>query len=217
MVLPTFDEEIKLWKLGLRFVAGLDEVGRGAWAGPLVVAAVVFPPHMKPLPGLRDSKLLTPSKREGLYLQIKNKALSCSVAEVGVKTIDRFGISKATQIAMRQAIKLLNVPTDFYLIDAFHVRYLKKTSQKAIKKGDQKCASIAAASVIAKVHRDTLMKKLDEIYRGYFLGRHKGYGTKIHQEAIKKLGLSPVHREVFIPQSLKEYYQNNLDCTKASL
>lgn len=206
---PTFREEIALWKRGIDCVIGVDEVGRGAFAGPVVAAAVVLDPTRKELQGIgiHDSKLLRPQKRHQLAKEIKAKSMAWSIAEVGVLIINRVGIGKATQMAFRKAIEeLLNNKTmqqlkNYYvLVDGFHVRYLKRVgmkNQKAIVKGDQKCLSIAAASIIAKVHRDGIMKQLSKKFPQYGFSRHKGYGTKEHQEAIRVFGLARIHRTSF--------------------
>lgn len=197
MVTPTLDLEQKLWKQGYSYICGLDEVGRGCFAGPVVVGAVVFSKGCLVLDGVMDSKLLKVRQRERLADEIKKYALSTSVAEISVSAINKVGIGKATQMAFRKAIKLLNHSPDFVLIDAFYIKHLRRIRQKPVKDGDQVCVSIAAASIIAKVYRDKLMKKLARIYPQYGFAKHKGYGTKRHQEAIKKFGLSRIHRTSF--------------------
>lgn len=197
MITPTLDLEQKLWNSGYSMVCGLDEVGRGCFAGPVVVGAVVFPRDCIVPDGVVDSKLLKPRQREKLSKEIKKCALSWSVAEISVAFINKVGIGKATQMAFRKAIKLLEKNPDFILIDAFYINHLNRKKQKAIKDGDMICASISAASIIAKVYRDKLMKKLARIYPQYGFAKHKGYGTKKHQEAIKKYGLSGIHRTSF--------------------
>lgn len=194
---PTFKEENALWKRGYKFVAGIDEVGRGAFAGPVVVGAVVFPRNFSPTDGINDSKLLKPRRREFLSRIIKKDAYCFSLAEISVWAINKYGIGKATQMAFRKAIRLLRVKPDYLLIDAFYVRNMNRKNQKPIKKGDQKSVSIAAASIVAKVHRDRLMKKLSVKYPQYKFAKNKGYGTKEHQKALKKFGLSRLHRTSF--------------------
>lgn len=216
MKLPTFRFEKELWQKGYQFVCGLDEVGRGAWAGPVVAAAVIFS-QQSHLQGhalqtskawpcgtlcIRDSKQLSPLQREELDPRIRQNCLAYSIAEVNVKTINREGIGKATQRSFRKCLKSLQIPPDFLLIDAFYVKNLPKKNQKPIIKGDQKSISIAAASIVAKVYRDNLMRKLHEKVPQYGFDRHKGYGTKLHQELLKKHGLSPHHRLAFIPDHL---------------
>ena len=204
MVLPNLSIEKKLWAQGYHFIAGVDEVGRGAWAGPVVAAAVVFPQNVEIPQGLRDSKLLTPKKREELNEKIKEIALSCAVGECRSPIIEKKGIAVAAQMAMRQALKKLSPEPDFSLVDYFTLKYIKKSSQKAVKKGDLRCVSIAAASIVAKVFRDNLMRELDndKEFEVYQFGKHKGYGTKLHQEAIRRFGVSRVHRVSFVPKDL---------------
>lgn len=202
MITPTLNHERKLWDAGYRFLAGIDEVGRGAWAGPVVAAAVIFPPDIELPENLRDSKLLTAEKRRELNKRIRELAVSCAVAEINVNTINRVGISKASQSAMRKAIRELDPSPDFYLIDYFKIRYIPKKKQLNLKKGDKYCASIAAASIIAKVYRDRLMEEVHCKFEEYRFCDHKGYGTKAHQEAIMKHGLSNLHRLSFVPERL---------------
>lgn len=197
MITPTLDIEQSLWKLGYSTICGLDEVGRGCFAGPVCVGAVVFPKDSQMINGVADSKLLKPAVRQKLELRIKNQALCWSVAEVSVTIINKVGIGKATQMAFRKALRMLSVQADFVLIDAFYIKHLNRKRQRAIKDGDSICASISAASIIAKVYRDKLMKKLHKKYPKYGFPKHKGYGTKKHQDAIRKYGLSKIHRKSF--------------------
>lgn len=197
MIIPTLDIEKKLWNSGYSVVCGIDEVGRGSFAGPVCVGAVIFPKDCEIIDGVADSKLLKPGRREKLAEEIKKNALAWSVAEISVSVINKNGIGKATQMAFRKSIKLLERTPDFVLIDAFYIKHINRKRQKAIKDGDTICASISAASIIAKVHRDKLMKKLHKKYPQYGFAKHKGYGTKLHQEAIKKYGLSRIHRTSF--------------------
>lgn len=197
MTHPTFEEEEKLWKKGFLCVAGLDEVGRGAFAGPVVVSAVIFLRNSWFESEINDSKLLKPRTREKLVKFIKKKALCFSIAEIPVREINKHGIGKATQMGFRKAIKLLPVKPDFLLIDAFYIKHLNRKNQKPIKKGDQKSISIASASIIAKVYRDKLMRQVHHKYPRYRFAKNKGYGTKQHQERIKEYGLSRIHRKSF--------------------
>ncbi len=197
MITPTLNLEKQLWQKGYSYICGLDEVGRGSFAGPVCAGAVIFPQKFQIIEGLADSKLLKPRQREHLAEEIKREALGWSVAEVGVGPINKVGIGKATQMAFRKAIKSLSKSPDFILIDAFYIKHLNRNKQQAVKDGDKICASISAASIIAKVHRDKLMKKLHFKYPKYDFGKHKGYGTKRHREALKKYGLSKVHRTSF--------------------
>lgn len=197
MVTPTLDIETKLWNSGYSLVCGVDEVGRGSFAGPVCVGAVIFSKDFQLIDGIADSKLLKPRQREKLAEEIKKSALCWNVAEVSVYKINKLGIGKATQMAFRKALRQCSVQADFVLIDAFYIKHLNRKRQKAVKDGDKICASISAASIIAKVYRDNLMKKLSKKYPQYGFGKHKGYGTKRHQQAIKKYGLSKIHRRSF--------------------
>lgn len=197
MIFPTPDEEIKLWIQGYRYVCGLDEVGRGCFAGPVVAGAVIFSPGTALPIGINDSKLLKPKQREKLAGQIKEVALAWSIGEIAVSHINKKGIGKATQMAFRKAVKILPVRVDFVLVDAFYIKHFSRKKQKAIVHGDRTSLSIAAASIIAKVYRDELMEKLDQKYPRYGFSKHKGYGTADHRAAIKKHGLSRVHRKSF--------------------
>ncbi|MCL5113700.1 MAG: ribonuclease HII [Patescibacteria group bacterium] len=213
---PNLKEERKLWKKGCLYVLGVDEVGRGSFAGPVIAGAVVFGKKTSyrlltnsVLSHINDSKLLSPKKREKLEKEIKNEALLHAVSVIGVTTINRLGIGKASQMAVRKVVKTIleqipkqikEKPQIFVLADGFPARYIRGVgliNQKAIIKGDQKSVSIAAASIIAKVYRDRLMKKLHNKYPGYELAKNKGYGTKEHREALKNYGLSKIHRKSF--------------------
>ncbi|MBI4036654.1 ribonuclease HII [Candidatus Daviesbacteria bacterium] len=197
MITPTTYIEKSLWKKGFRNIAGVDEVGRGSFAGPVVAAAVVFPKKFKIIEGLADSKLLKPRQRERVAEKIKKQAKCWAVAEISVAKINRERIGKATQMAFRKALRILSPTPDFVLIDAFYIKHLNRRRQKPVKDGDKICASIAAASVIAKVYRDKIMRRLHYKYPQYGFGKHKGYGTKAHQEAIRINGLSRIHRKSF--------------------
>ena len=181
---------------GFRFVAGVDEVGRGCLAGAVVAAAVILD-LSKPLPaGLNDSKKLSEKKRYEIDEQIRRTAVAFSVAQIEADEIDRINILQATKKAMRAAIENLQPQADFLLIDAVQ---LKETNlpQKAIIKGDAISASIAAASIVAKTYRDNLMREFDKIYPEYGFASHVGYGTKAHYEALRQYGASPLHRKTF--------------------
>lgn len=198
---PTFKEEQKLWAKGYSFVAGVDEVGRGAFAGPLVTAAVIFPKNCvfsdSELLEINDSKLLTPLKRQRLAEKIKAIAISFSIIEIKVSYINRFGIGKAAQLGFFQSVRALTTPPDYCLIDGFWINRLSKKKQKALIHGDRLSISIAAASIIAKVHRDRLMEDLHKQFFVYDFARNKGYGTRIHRDRIKEFGLSSQHRTSF--------------------
>ena len=210
---PNFKEEKKIWEKGCEFVIGVDEVGRGSFAGPVVAGAVVFKKGSNFKDGclseINDSKLLNPRKREALSKEIKREASLYAVSIIGVSKINKVGIGKATKIAIRKVIKTIlwrimesgnGKPSIFVLADGFHIKYIRGIgliNQKAIIKGDRKSISIAAASIIAKVYRDRLMRKLNRKYPGYGFARNKGYGTKFHRDALAKQGLSRVHRTSF--------------------
>lgn len=197
MVYAHSQIEESLWKKGLEHVCGLDEVGRGCFAGPVVVGAVLFSKGSKIPEGIADSKLLKPIQREKLSDAIKECAAGWAIGEINVGVINKVGIGKATQMAFRKAIKSLNQNPDHILIDAFYIKHLNRRKQQAIKDGDKISISIAAASIIAKVYRDNLMSKLDDQYPNYGFYKHKGYGTKLHREAIKRYGLCSIHRKSF--------------------
>ena len=198
---PTFQHEIALWQQGHRCIAGVDEVGRGPLAGPVVAAAVVlFPPPeaCRWIERVRDSKLLSARQREELAGHIIAGALTVGVGVVPHDAIDRDGIVGATHDAMLLALRELTHQPDFILVDG-RERLPITTGQRAIIKGDRSVLSIAAASIVAKVHRDRIMQEMEQAYPGWGFGRHKGYGTAQHLEALLRLGPSPVHRRSFSP------------------
>src|SRR6202044_3441143 len=184
---------------GFQRIAGVDEVGRGALFGPVVAAAVILPECMDELAkaGLKDSKQLTREEREDLDLKIRGMALSFSVAEVDAETIDRVNIYQASRIAMLQAVMGLAVEPDHLLIDAMRLDH--PCQQTKLFYGDALSLSIAAASVIAKVHRDALMRELDLLHPQYGLASHKGYATPEHRKALMEHGPCPLHRRSFAP------------------
>jgi len=217
--LPNFSFEKTLWKKGFKYVAGVDEVGRGSFAGPVVAAAVAFVPNSKfrfPISNgehkiwINDSKKMTFRQRERTEVWIKRNAIAWGIGEAPTSLINRLGMGKATKVAFRMAIAEAQkkISINYLLIDAFYipwVRGLRRKNQKAIINGDEKSVSIAAASIIAKVYRDELMKRLscNPKYKKYGWGKNKGYGTKAHQNAIKKLGQTKYHRRVFVETFLK--------------
>jgi ribonuclease HII len=184
-----------LWKSGLRAVAGVDEVGVGPLAGPVVAAAVIFPPETE-IAGINDSKQLEPEQRSKLAATIRASASAIGVGSAEVGEIDRLNIYHAALLAMRRAIEALPLTPEHVLVDA---RIIPGVSipQNCFNKGDGLNFSIAAASIIAKTHRDLLMEELEKEYPGYGFAQHKGYGTPEHQEAIRELGPSPIHRLSF--------------------
>ncbi|MGH7771193.1 MAG: ribonuclease HII [Candidatus Binatia bacterium] len=233
---PSFLEVGKLeeqgYSRGFRCIAGLDEVGRGTWAGPVVAAAVVLPRGISH-PEIKDSKLLTPRKREALTLWIKERAVTWGLGVVDSEKIDRMNILNASLLAMAHAFSQLKPVPDYLLIDGAHkipLDFLKGEGgrkepkgegqqardanldpnafgltahalpfQRAIKKGDRLCLSIAAASIVAKAARDQMMREYDEIYPEYGFGQHKGYGSPLHLAALSRYGPSPIHRRSFKP------------------
>ncbi|MBQ8909125.1 MAG: ribonuclease HII [Clostridia bacterium] len=178
-------------------IAGIDEAGRGPLAGPVVCACVIMPmeEHLI-IDGINDSKKLSEKKREALFSQIKELALAYSIIEVDAKTIDEINILNATKLGMKNALESLSVKPDIVLIDA--VKIDTQIAQENIIKGDALSYNIAAASILAKVHRDRLMKEYDVKYPEYQFAKHKGYGTKVHIEMLKKIGKCPIHRDTFI-------------------
>ncbi len=197
---PTFDQESELYDQGYRFIAGIDEVGRGAIAGPVAAAAAILPyqANMPWISLVRDSKQLSPLKREYLFELIQASGIAIGVGMVSQDEIDDKGIVRATQMAMRIAIEQLSPPPDFLLIDALSLPELS-LPQKGIIHGDQLCISIACASIVAKVRRDHYMIELDTLYPGYGLARHKGYATRKHLLSLQQLGPCPIHRQSFSP------------------
>ena len=190
-------KKIYFGKKGFTHIAGVDEVGRGCFAGPVVSAAVILPPDFKCIKPVNDSKKLTAKNRQELAQEIKKQAIAYAISEVSVSVINKIGIGKASQQSFRDAIKRLTRKPDFILIDAFYIKHLNRKKQKAIIHGDELSISIAAASIIAKVYRDELMEKFHPRYDMYDFKTNKGYGTKKHQAAIKKYGLSKLHRKSF--------------------
>ncbi len=182
--------------MGYRRIAGLDEAGRGCLFGPVFAAAVVLSPE-KPVPGLCDSKQLPPEERERLAGLIRRHAAAWAVASASAAEIDRINIYQASRLAMKRALEQLDPPADYLLVDALQLD--AEAPQKALVKGDVRCISIAAASILAKVERDACLRRLDCVYPGYGLARHKGYGTREHLEALARLGPTPEHRRSFAP------------------
>jgi ribonuclease HII len=197
---PSLVEENGLGAEGYRLIAGVDEAGRGALAGPVVAAAVILPPSpaFAWLQLVRDSKELPAVKRESLFDLIKQDAVAVSVGIIAPQTIDVIGILNATKIAMCHAIEQLSSPPDYLLIDFLRLPQLR-ISQKPITRGDKLCLSIACASIIAKVTRDRIMVELDQLHPGYGLADHKGYGTRKHVSCLRQNGPSPIHRHSFAP------------------
>jgi ribonuclease HII len=185
------------FKLGATRIAGLDEVGRGPMFGPVVAAAVILPKSCR-LQGLNDSKKLAEKKREELDVEIRLKAVAWAIAAVDAETIDRINIRKASLLAMRKAVEQLTQAPDYLLIDGVDMIDWP-CQQHSVIQGDGTSFSIAAASVLAKVHRDRLLVELDAVYPGYGLARHKGYCSPEHMEALARLGPTPLHRKSYQP------------------
>ncbi|RMG29199.1 MAG: ribonuclease HII [Gammaproteobacteria bacterium] len=178
-------------------VAGVDEAGRGPLAGPVVAAAVILDPHL-PIEGLADSKRLTPARREVLAARIRDAALAWALGRAEVEEIDRLNILQATLLAMRRAIEALDPPPGQVLVDGDRLPEIAVPA-RAVVGGDRNVPAISAASILAKVARDAEMCRLDARYPGYGFAQHKGYGTRAHLEALRRLGPSPVHRRSFAP------------------
>lgn len=197
---PNLLYEKKLWSV-YDFVAGLDEAGRGALAGPVSVGAVILPKEnprlIKQLQGVHDSKQLTPTKRTQLIPHIKKIAVAWSVGFSSAQEIDEVGIVPATRLAMKRALEQLSITPNYLLTDFRLELPESEFSQTAMVKGDQKSLSVACASILAKTARDEMMCELNKKYQNYHFDIHKGYGTFLHRTKIKEFGYSPVHRKTF--------------------
>jgi ribonuclease HII len=201
MLTTDSSPERVLYRKGYRFVAGVDEAGRGPLAGPVVAAAVVLPPDL-PLPGVNDSKKLTSVQREKAYADIAGSALSVGIGIIDHDEIDRINILRASLKAMDRAVAQLICPVDYILVDGIHP-IPAATAQMAVKHGDGLSLPIAAASIIAKVIRDRMMDIYHQHYPCYNFAGNKGYGTREHREAIRKYGYCPLHRKTF--RGVKEH------------
>ncbi|RKD34414.1 ribonuclease HII [Thermohalobacter berrensis] len=205
--------EKELWEKGYDYIACIDEVGRGCLAGDVVACALIMPKELV-IEDVKDSKKLTPRKREKLYDIILDKAIGVGIGRVDSKTIDEINIKKSTLLAMKRAVENLKdkegnkIKPDFLLIDAEKIDM--NIPQMSVIKGDSKCHGIAAASIIAKVFRDRLCYDWSKKYEGYDLENNKGYGTKKHREALKKLGPSAIHRKSFLKKILTQEKQISL-------
>jgi ribonuclease HII len=197
---PNLDQENDLKSQGYELIAGIDEVGRGALAGPVVASAVILP-HPASLPWLglvRDSKELDSRKRESLFDLINKEAVAVGIGIIPSQVIDSINILKATRLAMMQAVEKLPKQPHFLIIDRVTLSQCP-LPQRGITRGDKLCLSIACASIIAKVTRDRMMVEFDQVYPGYGFAQHKGYGTGEHISCLRKLGPSPIHRLYFAP------------------
>ncbi len=198
---PDWKMEHGLWKRSYQFVAGIDEVGRGAWAGPIVAAGVIFEKRIR-IKGLNDSKKISVPKRIKLAEIIKEKSLAWTIEVVENEIIDEIGVGKANALVIDQVINSLNPRPQYLLIDKASVaKYKIRIPWETIIKGDSKVFSIAAASILAKVYRDNLMLKLAQKHPDYKFEKHKGYGTALHQKMLKKYNICPIHRKSYKPIS----------------
>lgn len=202
---PSLEFETELWGQGILRLAGIDEVGRGALAGPVYAGAVILPPRgsiLEELCGVRDSKQMTPEERADWAPLIREKAAAWGIGRASCKEIDRWGIVPCTYLAARRALKALLPPAEHLLLDFITLTRVE-LPQTAIIGGDARCLSIAAASVIAKVARDAELCKLDSRFPSYGFAAHKGYATEDHLQAIEKYGPCPQHRQSFAPMRLQ--------------
>lgn len=202
--LYKFEEE--LYDIGAHNICGVDEAGRGPLAGPVVVAACILPPFLR-IEGINDSKQLSKKKRDELYKTIVKSALSYKIVFVSVEEVDELNIYQATKKGMLEAIRGLDITPDHCLIDAMPLGELE-IPHTSIIHGDARCASVAAASILAKVTRDNYMEKMDIKYPNYGFKKHKGYGTKVHLEALEKYGPCKIHRKTYSPVS--KYFSKQL-------
>ncbi|GAA0708458.1 ribonuclease HII [Paraclostridium ghonii] len=197
-MINTFENEG--YKNGYTYIGGIDEAGRGPLAGPVVAAVVVFKPGTK-IEGINDSKKLSEAKRDELFDIIKEQALDYGIGIVQREEIDEYNILNATYMAMKKAINCLKNTPDYLLVDAAHIPDVS-IDQKSIIKGDSKSISIAAASILAKVARDSIMYEYDKMYPEYGFASHKGYGTDQHYKAIREHGITTIHRKSFLKNIL---------------
>lgn len=204
MLYPNLFQEKLLQRRGFKYIAGLDEVGRGAWAGPIVAAAVILDPKVK-IKGIKDSKLLRSVERNKMFDKITNHAIAWSTGIISANKIDKIGLGQANVLVMLEALKKISPQPDYLLTDYIPLTYLD-IACKAITDGDYKVTSIAAASIVAKVVRDRIMEELDEKYPHYSFKQHKGYGTNHHFHMISKYGICEIHRKSFEP--IKPFLNN---------
>ncbi len=200
-LIPDLEFEIHLWEAGFKVIGGLDEAGRGAWAGPVGAAVVVLPADktiMKTLSGVRDSKKMTPRQRDIWAERIREEAVMWGVGFADHLEIDAYGIVPATKMAMKRAIEGINTILDYLLIDAVKLTEMS-IPQSILIRGDSRSLSIAAASILAKTGRDRIMIEMDTTYPEYGFARHKGYGTAFHRKALDKLGPTVIHRKSYTP------------------
>jgi ribonuclease HII len=202
---PTLDRELALRRQGYRAIAGLDEVGRGSWAGPVVACATILPLDssvlLEELAGIRDSKRLTARRRVEFFDRISTVGAVMGLGVASAAQVDDLGIVPATRLAMSRALDHLALPAEYLLVDGFPLAY-RGLPHEGIPGGDDRCVSIAAASIVAKVVRDGMMVGLDQVYPGYDFAQHKGYGTPGHREALYHKGPCPIHRFSYAPVRL---------------
>jgi ribonuclease HII len=203
----TLERELRA--RGFRAVAGVDEVGRGCLFGPVVAAAVILSPD-RPVRGLNDSKQLEPERREVLAERIRERAVAWAIAAVDAATIDSINIYQASRLAMRLAVTRLSPGPDFLLVDAVSIDL--NLPQRPLIKGDERCHAIAAASIIAKVHRDACMCVWDKVFPQYGLASHKGYASPEHRKAIQEFGVTPLHRLSFLPVRERSLFPIQYNC-----
>ena len=196
MIVPTLAREWALWKAGARRVAGVDEVGMACLAGPVVAAALVVKPWCKKIPGVRDSKTLSLAQREKLYPEILRRCLAVGLGAASVAEINRLNIYHASHLAMQRALRRV-APVDHALIDGNNIRDIDLGPHTCIVDGDALCYAIASASIVAKVTRDRLMRKLAERYPGYGWDQNVGYATSVHRRGLREHGITPFHRAAF--------------------
>lgn len=199
-ITPSIHLEQALWQQNIQIIGGIDEAGRGAWAGPVAAAAVVLPndPQISlTLSGVRDSKQMTAPQREHWALRVQSVAVAWCVGMASASEIDEIGILPATRLAMTRAIEGLAQRPQHFLFDFIHWKDCPYSPNEKLVKGESQSLSIAAASVLAKTARDALMRDLDAAYPAYSFARHKGYGTAAHREAIGQFGLCDIHRKTF--------------------
>jgi len=197
MITPTLNYEKELTDKGYKYIAGVDEAGRGAWAGPIVASAVIMPKD-NILTEARDSKLLPEAKREELFAKIKKTSIAWAVGIIDIDFINKYNIGKANIKVFVEAINNLSINPDYVLVDGI-LKLNNNIEYMAIKDGDALVYSIACASIIAKVTRDNILKELDLQFPCYEFARHKGYGTKVHRQALEKYGICQAHRILYKP------------------
>jgi ribonuclease HII len=201
---PNLRNEKKLKRKGFKYIAGIDEAGKGSWAGPVLAAVVILDYKIKII-GIKDSKLLRKPARVRIYEEIIKKAVAWSIGTASSSEIDKMGIDKANKLAMERALEKITPQPDFILIDAVNLNY-KETPSLPIIDGDHKVMTIAAASIVAKVSRDKIMDELDEKYPQYGFKHHKGYGTNHHFHMLNQYGLCSLHRKTWEPM---KHFPNN--------